>query len=439
MGLTPDLGCLAMPVLKANHRVIKAAKPIDGKRTRYRIEGIEGLWLDVGASGKAYWYVRYQPGGRAARTERWYRVGSLQSVSLGDASQKARDILTAAYAKERDPHVERKAKRSETMTLADLYGEWHDRHATSLARVATDESIWQTHVKNSLGRERLGALRRAEIGKLRDRVAKSGGPIASNNVLVLVNRVLNWGVDEGLLEFNPAARLRKVGEVKPRERVLTHLDIPKFWAALDAADEMTGEHMAKGEKGRMLSPATRSVLRLMLLTGQRRTEIAEAEKTELQLHGSEPVWTIPGERTKNGLLHRVPLCPMACAEFNKAAAESPRESRYVFPSPVGTDDVPILASAVTRAMARLVDELKISRVSPHDLRRTVGTEMARLGLPGHVRSLVLNHSPMSRGITDAVYNRYAYDKEKREALNTWEVELRRLLSASSPCMLEAAE
>src|SRR5690606_10363770 len=116
-----------------------------------------------------------------------------------------------------------------------------------------------------------------------------------NNVLILINRVLNWGVDEGLLEFNPAARLRKVGEVKPRERVLVDADIPKFWGALEAMDVMTGEHMAKGEKGRMLSPATRSVLRLMLLTGQRRTEVVEAEKAELQLEGDDPVWTIPGE------------------------------------------------------------------------------------------------------------------------------------------------
>lgn len=408
-----------MPVLKPNHRVIKAAKPINGKRTRYRIEGTEGLWLDVSVTGKAYWYVRYQPGGRGTRTERWYRVGSLQSVSLGEASQKARDILTAAYARERDPHAERKAKRSETMTLGDLYDDWHDRHAANLARVATDESIWTTHIKNGLGRQRLAALKRAEIGKLRDKVVKTGGPIASNNVLILINRVLNWGVDEGLLEFNPAARLRKVGEVKPRERVLADEDIPKFWAALDAMESMSGEHMAKGEKGRMLSPATRSALRLMLLTGQRRTEVVEAEKAELQLQGSDPVWTIPGARTKNGLLHRVPLCPMALAEFSKALAASPAKSPFVFPSPEDPR-TPISAAAVTRAMARLVDELKIGRVSPHDLRRTVGTQLAKLGLPTHVRSLVLNHSAISRSITDAVYNRYAYDKEKREALNLWE-------------------
>lgn len=420
-----------MPTLKANHRVIKAAKPIEGRRTRYRIDGIEGLWLDVSATGKAYWYIRYQPGGRSSRTERWYRLGTRASVGLADASLKARNVLTAAYANERDPHVERKTKRSETMTLADLYTDWHTRHASGLARVATDESIWQTHIEKGLGRQRLTELRRGEIGKLRDRVAKLGGPIASNNVLVLINRILNWGVNEGCLEFNPAARLRKVGEVKPRERVLLPTEIPKFWSALDTMEDMTGEHMRKGEKGRMLSPATRSTLRLMLLTGQRRSEVVEAEKSELQLDAAEPIWMIPGERTKNGLLHRVPLCPMAAAEFRKAVAASPAKSCYVFPSPVADDDTPILASAVTRAMARLVSELKITKVSPHDLRRTVGTEMTKLGLPTHVRSLVLNHSAISRSITDAVYNRYAYDKEKRDALQAWESALTRLMKAPS--------
>lgn len=69
-----------------------------------------------------------------------------------------------------------------------------------------------------------------------------------------------------------------------------------------------------------------------------------------------------------------------------------------------------------------------SRLSPHALRRTVGTQMAKLGLPTHVRSLALNHSPMSRGITDAVYNRYAYDREKREVLMAWEERLHQLIT-----------
>lgn len=181
----------------------------------------------------------------------------------------------------------------------------------------------------------------------------------------------------------------------------------------------------------MLSPATRSILRLLLLTGQRRGEVAGALKSELDLAAAEPVWMISGDRTKNGLLHRLPLCPMAKAQFAKAVAASDPKSAFVFPSAKDPLCAPISAAAITRAMARLVAELKIPTVSPHDLRRTVGTEMARMGLPVHIRSLVLNHSPMSRGITDAVYNRYAYDKEKREALTAWEAKLATLVEASA--------
>lgn len=335
----------------------------------------------------------------------------------------------APSAEDRDPYAERVAKVRDGQTFGELFEDWFSRHAEpKLARAATDRIIYRCHIEPEFAKTLLPDLKRVEIGRFRDKVAKDASPLTSNSVIELIGRVLNWAVDEGLIELNPAARLRKVGIKKPRERVLAEGSIAKFWNALAAMETMTGEHMAKGEKGRMLSPATRSVLRLLLLTGQRRGEVVEAMKSELELDGPEPVWTIPGNRTKNGLLHRLPLCPMAAAEFRKALAATPKRSPYVFPSPEDPVKKPISAEAVTRAMSRLVDELEISTVSPHDLRRTVGTEMARLGLPVHVRSLILNHSPQSRGVTDAVYNRYAYDKEKREALAAWETRLQAIMA-----------
>ena len=418
-----------MPILKRNHRQILAAKPIDGKRTRYRIEGVPGLWLNVGPGGQKTWYVRYQPGGRKGRIFRQHTLGDITSVSLHDATQAAGRIMTRVKVEDRDPVAERIAKKQEALTFGEIFDDWYKRHAlVKLTRAETDLSRYRNHLEGEFASRRIADLKRIEIARYRDKVAAKATPLVSNEVLVLINRVLNWALDEGLIEANPAARLRKVGKRRPRERVLNSANMVTFWQALEATEAMTGEHMARGEKGRMLSPATRSVLRLLLLTGQRRSEVVEATKSELELDIDEPVWTIPGERTKNGLLHRVPLCPLAKAEFAKAMAASPDDSVYVFASPETKEDEPISANAVTRAMARLVAEIKISRVSPHDLRRTVGTEMARLGLPVHVRSLVLNHSPMSRGVTDAVYNRYAYDKEKREAFAAWEAHLTQIVS-----------
>lgn len=419
-----------MPSLKANHRQILAAKPVDGKKTRYRIEGVPGLWLYVSPTGARTWYARYQIGSGALRRERWFRIGDANSIPLATATLRAKSVDTEVDVEDRDPHAERAIRRADTMTFGDLYREWHTRYAVpNLARAHTDETTFRCHVEAWFAKQKVRELTRTDIGRFRDRVAKEATPLTSNRVMVLLSRVFNWALDEGLIEFNPAARLRKAAQRRPRERVLSEADIATFWTVLAAMETMTGEHMARAEKGRMLSPATRSVLRLLLLTGQRRGEVVGARKSELQLGGAEPVWTIPGERTKNGLLHRLPLCARARAEFAKAAADSPDASPYVFPSPENLK-VPISPEAITRAMARLVAELGIPTVSPHDLRRTVGTEMAKLGLPVHVRSLVLNHSPMSRGITDAVYNRYAYDKEKREALAAWEDRLKRLVAAT---------
>ena len=420
-----------MPTLKANHRQVLAAKPINGKKTRYRIEGTPGLWLYVSPSGARTWYVRYQIGSGKTRQERWFRIGDAKSVELSKAIERAKSIDTEVDVEDRDPHAERTLRRADTMTVGELYREWHTRYASvKLARAETDEITFRCHIEGPFAKRKVRELTRIEIGRFRDAVAKKATPNTSNRVMILVSRVFNWAIDEGLLEYNPSARLRKAAQRKPRERVLSHAGIVIFWNALGAMEDMAGEHMGRAKKGRMLSPATRSVLRLLLLTGQRRSEVVEAEKMEFELDGGEPVWTIPGARTKNGLLHRLPLCPMAAAEFRRAIKRSSKESPFVFPSPEDCKK-PISAEAVTRAMARMIAELKIPTVSPHDLRRTVGTEMARLGLPVHVRALVLNHSPKSRGVTEAVYNRYAYDKEKREALAAWEVELDRLLSRAA--------
>ena len=417
-----------MPILKAIHRVIASAPPIGGKRTRYRIEGIDGLWLDVGPTGSRVWYVRYQLGSRTSRTYRYFKIGNLEQISLAAATKRAKEVIGDVHGRDKDPQAERVEKNKEGQTFGELFEDWYARHAVpTLARAETDRTIYRCHIEPDFARTRLMDLKRIEIGRFRDKVAKAASLLTSNSVIELIGRVMNWGVDEGILEVNPAARMRKVGMKKPRERVLSETDIPLFWNALSAMETMTREHMARDEKGRTLSPATRSILRLLLLTGQRRGEVAGALKSELDLDAKEPVWTIAGDRTKNGLLHRLPLCTQAKAEFAKAVAASPDKSPFVFPSATDPLNAHISAEAITRAMARLVVELKIATVSPHDLRRTVGTELARMGLPVHIRSLVLNHSPMSRGITDAVYNRYAYDPEKRQALTAWEARLSALV------------
>ena len=420
-----------MSALLRNHKQIAATRGTPGERSEYRIEGVKGLVLRISAQGKRRWVVRYsldKPDG--SRQFRRHQIGDADAIGLSDATDAARRVIAAVDIDGRDLKAEAVAERNrpKSATFQDLFEGWYERHAKiNLSVPALEHRRYEIHLKDTLGPKPVADLSRRLISELRDDVAKSEGPIQSDSILTLYHRIMNWAVDVGLAEFNPAHRLRKVGNSMPRERILSDDELRRLWQRLDEMDAMTGEHIARAERGRILTPLTRSAIRILILTGQRRAEVIETERAELQLTGDEPAWTIPGVRTKNGLLHRLPLAPLAAAEFRKALAAGGPKSRYIFPSTVAATDVSILPTTVTRAVERICAELGITGVGPHDMRRTLGTGLARLGVPENVRALVLNHSPRRRSITEAVYNRYAYDKEKRQAFEIWEKQVRTIV------------
>jgi len=148
-------------------------------------------------------------------------------------------------------------------------------------------------------------------------------------------------------------------------------------------------------------------------------------KAEIESSPNNPMWTQPGTRRKNRELTRVPLSPLAVALISDAIASS-GSSPYVFPSASG--DRAITAHAATRAIGRARPALGLAHFRVHDLRRTVATGMAALGINPHTISLVLDHISASKGtITGAVYVKYSFDREKREALERWATHLEGLI------------
>ena len=135
----------------------------------------------------------------------------------------------------------------------------------------------------------------------------------------LISRVLNHSVDEELITVNPAMRLAKNTE-KPRERVLSADELVLLWRELERMEAWKPEP-GTGARGKQLTKPLIRAIRILLLTGQRRGEVIGAELPELRL-ASEPMWELPSSKTKNGLLHRVPLTPMAAFEFRRAVAEA---------------------------------------------------------------------------------------------------------------------
>ena len=145
--------------------------------------------------------------------------------------------------------------------------------------------------------------------------------------------------------------------------------------------------------------------------------------SEIDLKARE--WRLPGERTKNGHAHTVPLSDMAVALIEEARAKRSNEMPdLIFPcgksslSPVAVARTILRANFLTKE--KPLGRFGIAPWSAHDLRRTALTGMARLGVPPIVLGHIANHRSTTRaGVTLSVYNTYSYDREKRAALNSW--------------------
>jgi integrase len=158
----------------------------------------------------------------------------------------------------------------------------------------------------------------------------------------------------------------------------------------------------------------------MLVTAQRRDEVVSAAWSEFNL--SEGIWEIPAPRSKNKNAHRVPLSPLAC-DLLGHVQELGRGSLWLFPS--SRIDGLMVPTAVTRAMRENLSRMGIDNATPHDLRRTAASRMTEMGIPRLVVSKVLGHSD---GSITAVYDRFEYWPQKKQALDAWSARLEEIIS-----------
>jgi integrase len=408
-------------VLPKNVKAIEAAKA-ESKRASYSIRGERGLRLLVRPSGRKAWFYVYQVGSGAARKRRWHEIGTFPEYTLAEACAAA-----AALRAE----VEHGGDPEEAKTLDELFQLWLDEHAKKKLRTWRDEEArYDRHLRDDLGDKSYVDIERKDVREIRDEVAGNSGPIESNRVVDLFNRVMNWAVEEDRAKFNPAARLKKTAGARRRERVLNNDELRCLWAELDRPLVIDHDNGGLTERDLEAAIAVRRALKLLLVTGQRRGELIGMRKDELDLTEGNAWWTIPGSRTKNRLPHRVPLTPMALGMVKEAIASS-YESEFVFPSgKSATFGLAIRADAVTRQLQRLCKKMTppIEGLGPHDLRRTVGTEMRKLRISVEDRGYVLNHvSGAKSKVTSWNYDAGEHDVEKRRALETWERELRKIL------------
>jgi integrase len=377
-----------------------------------------GLQLRIAETGVKSWHWRFYWHGRRARLV----LGVYPDVSLADAHEKV-DAARALLRREIDPRragITRahRIKPSGPATpganghsVEQLAREFMERHVkVQRRRPEYVQRILDTDVLPRWGSRDARTIKPREIIEFLDEVADRA-PVMANRVAGVLSQMFRFGIHRAIVELNPVQLLyRPGGKEKPRSRVLSEGELKAFLINLDDACRF-----------RRLP----RVLRILLLTLQRRSELALAEWDEFDFKAK--TWMIPDSRAKTGKGHVLPLSDWAVAELQalKAMADG---SRFVLPNGDGSapDDPKYVTRSVARCLKRF-SEHGVAAFTPHDLRRTGRTGLGRLGIKIDIAERVLNHA---RNRIEATYDLHEYIDEKREALTRWAQYLERLRDIS---------
>lgn len=351
---------------------------------------LPGFGVRLRASGKATWVIRPpRSGGRSAL----FTLGGTDVIGLVEARAAAREHLAKA-ALGTNPHAAKRQARSEArVTVGSVIEQFLPKAQAKLKPRSFDEvrRHLTTHAK-PLHTLPMAAVKRADIHERIEQIAADVGPVAANRVRASLSSLFSWAIGAGVVDANPVVGTHKAVDEAARSRVLTDTELLAVWRACREDDF-----------GR--------IVKLLVLTGQRRDEVAEMCWGELDLDGA--MWIIPAERTKNGRQQDVPLSAAAVQILESTSRTKGRP--FVF----GRGDGGAF-SGYSKAKKAL--DARAGLATPwrlHDLRRTVSTGMNTIGVLPHVVEAVLNHVSGSRAGVAGVYNHATYNREKRDALDRW--------------------
>jgi integrase len=352
-----------------------------------------GLNLRIGAKRRT-WSVFHRLGGKLTQTT----IGHYPAMGLAEA-RKAADGLAERVEAGVPPEPAKPHPRAAAITLGDLVDRY-ERHKRSKGGRGTrtiDEAM--RSVRKGLQQYLAlpaSAFSKHDLRAARDAIAKTA-PTAANRFQAYLSPILAWAAAEDLIERNFSMEVIRVAAEVKRDRVLTHDEIRRIWAACD--------HMGD-------TPASRSygrLVRFLLITGQRRDEVASLTYGKIL----DRTWRMSADETKPGRSHSIPLPPLALAIVGQG---DPRE--LVFPGAASTK-----LSGWAKFKARLDRLSDTSGWRVHDLRRTAASGWQDGGADYLVVEGLLNHTlPGASG----VYLRGKMEAAKRDVLAKWGSEVEKI-------------
>jgi integrase len=245
----------------------------------------------------------------------------------------------------------------------------------------------------------LDKIGRKDVASRLVAIAREHSDVVAAKARDTLSALYVWALQEGFVESNPVIGTRKPPGNKPRERVLSDPELAAIWRACKHDDY-----------GR--------IVRLLILLGARRAEIGGMAWSEVDIERG--IWTLPAERSKNDRKHTLPLAPMALDIIKDVPRMVGRDQLFGVRSDAGF-------STWDRHKDSLDQRSGINGWTPHDLRRTVATRMADIGVQPHIIEQILNHQSGHKAGPAGIYNRSSYEREVRAALALWEDHVRTIV------------
>lgn len=351
------------------------------------------------------WLMQYRIGGKTRRLV----IGEASAMKAGRAREIAEE-LRAKIKLGHDPAMEKRMRIERSSHTFVALVEKYLRTQRAELRPGSYRLIaryLETHAA-PLHALPVDVIDRLTIAERLNSVATKSGAVTANRVRSAMSALFTWAMREGLALANPVANTNKRQE-QPRDRVLTDTELSTVWRALDNSEYGV-------------------IIRLLILTAQRRNEIAALRWSEIDF--GRGIISLPGERTKNGKPHEIPMSNTV----RSLLASRPKNGRdFVFGEGAG----PFSGMSQRKAMldakiAASNNGYDMAKWVHHDLRRSVATGMAEIGIAPHIIEAILNHNSGHKGRIAGIYNRAQYGAEKAQALARWDEHIAELVSNVTP-------
>jgi integrase len=388
-------------------KFLRALEPAPkGQRLKVFDSRLTGLGVTVTDRGVVSFFVaRRRKGDKQPMT---VVLGRYDAMSLAEAREQAETVLMALRRGD-DPRVR---KDDTTSTFGAVAEAFIRRYVSKLSKAKKIEAYIRRELIARWQDRPIKEVTRREIIAMLDCVIDKSGPEAARLVLVYTKLLLRWALtrDAYDLKYNVAADVsarQQIGKAPRRERFLSDDELRLVWAA-------AGDAYPDG-----------AYVRLLILLGQRRVEVAEASWCEFDL--ARAVWTIPSGRMKARLTHLVPL-PALAMQMLEAL---PRVGPWLF---TRTGRRPLtMFGRIKRDLDAAVTRRNGGQALPHwtlhDLRRTCRTGLGALKVAPHVAELVIAHR--QPGVA-RVYDLHEYLDERRAALEVWAAHVLELTDTPRP-------